>query len=82
MKSTTPELDSVVNAELQKWLELLLQLIDVTADMANEHLKKFIKGKGVIKNFQHEIRHIVSNLYIWKTIFIHLLLRECFFYRL
>ncbi|CAI8008749.1 hypothetical protein GBAR_LOCUS5961, partial [Geodia barretti] len=53
---------SQIKAELWKWLQLLLQLIDVTAHQANVHLKQFVvkgKEKGVVKHFQREIRNIV-----------------------
>ena len=60
---------SQIKAELWKWLQLLLQLIDVTAHQANVHLKQFVvkgKGKGVVKHFQGEIRNIVSRLFMMK----------------
>ena len=62
-KVVDPEIESEIKAELWKWLKLLLQLIDVTKDQADLHLKQFVvkgKGKGVVKHFQKEIRKIVS----------------------
>ena len=64
MKKT--DLNSIMKSELQKWLELLLQLIDVTADQADAHLRRFIKGRGIIKDYQAEIREIVSGKLVKK----------------
>lgn len=49
-----------MNDKIKTWLELLLQLIDVTADQAVTHLKHFVPGKGVVKEFQKEINSTVS----------------------
>ena len=32
----------------------------MTGDQAHTHLRQFVKGKGVVKDFQKEIKHTVS----------------------
>ena len=59
-KVTSDDLKTQMHAEWQKWLQLLLKLIDVTADQADVHLKLFIKGRGVAKLFKKDIERMVS----------------------
>ena len=54
------DLKSQLHSECQKWLFLLLNLVDVTAPQAEVHLKHFIKGKGVAKVFRPDITKTVS----------------------
>jgi len=52
------------NAECEKWVLLLLQLIDITGSQAETHLQIFIKGGGVTKMFQGIIKSAVSALHV------------------
>ena len=51
------------NSECQKWVLLLLQLIDVTGSQAETHLRVFIKGGGVAKLHRDVIKKTVSTLW-------------------
>ena len=59
-KVTDDNLKATMQAELQKWLLLLLQLVDITAPQADIHLKMFMKGRGVVKTFKKSIERAVS----------------------
>ena len=50
-------------SECQKWVLLLLQLIDITKPEAVTHLHEFVrpKGKGVLKMYRQDINETVSD---------------------
>ena len=51
----------VINSEIQRWLELLLQLIDITGTSPEVHLKLFLSGKQlVMKKYRHVAQKYVS----------------------
>ena len=56
------ELKGQFSSECQKWVLLLLQLIDVTGTEAATHLYVFIKGRGVTKTHREIIKKTVSAL--------------------
>lgn len=51
------------NWECQKWLQLLLQLIDITDSKAETHLHLFLKGGGAIAVHQKVINETVSAIW-------------------
>ena len=61
---TDSTLNSTMKGELLKWLMLLMQLIDITKDDAHTHLKLFVRGRRVAKEFQKEIIDHVSLILI------------------
>lgn len=50
------------DSECEKWVLLLLQLIDVTDSQAKTHLDTFIEGEGVTRMHQRIIKKTVSAL--------------------
>ena len=67
-KVQTSALKTQMKAEFLKWLQLLLQLIDVTADKADLHLRKFVRGRGIAKDFHKDISDTVSGLGLVATL--------------
>ena len=51
-----------IKEELWKWLQLLLELIDVTLGQAVKQLEIIIRGKGVAKEYSKNINKKVSFL--------------------
>ena len=52
-----------LDALLQPWLELLLQLIDIRGSSPDQHLKLFIAGKQpVTKKYRHVSQKFVSKI--------------------
>lgn len=50
-----------VGAEIQSWLELLLQLIDITGTSPEHHLRVFLQGKqAVARKYRHISQKYVS----------------------
>ena len=44
----------VISSEIQRWLELLLQLVDVTGNSPEQHLRLFLNGKQpVVRKYRH-----------------------------
>ena len=76
-KVTSDDLKTQMHAEWQKWLQLLLKLIDVTADQADIHLKLFIKGRGVAKLFKKDIERMVSFTLLLGCVHGHLSIDSC-----
>ncbi len=51
----------VFDAEMIKWLMLLLQLVDITGPSPEIHLRKFLTGRtGVVKKYRKHIITYVS----------------------
>ena len=60
-KAGDDNLKVVMKVEVLKWLELLLELIDVIADGADTNLKLFLKGTMPLTTVcKKEIRALVS----------------------
>ena len=62
-KVPNDDLKTQMEAEWKRWINLLLNLIDITAPQADVHLKLFIKGKGVTKTFRKSIERTVSRVW-------------------
>ena len=72
-KVTKSALNEQMKVEILKWLKHLLQLIDVTVDHAVTHLQHFLCGKGVVKDFQEQIKETVSwykYIHTYRTVYI------------
>lgn len=54
------DLKTKFNSECEKWVLLLLQLIDITGSQAKTHLHVFIRGEGVAKSYRGIIKKTVS----------------------
>jgi len=58
------EMKDVVDKELKYWLQLLLNLVDITGDNPAQHLKPFIRGKErIIKEYKQYAQEHVRILY-------------------
>lgn len=50
-----------IDSEIQRWLELLLQLVDITGPNPEEHLRQFIYSKeAVLRKYRHISQKYVS----------------------
>lgn len=50
------------DAEMVKWLTLLLQLVDIAGPSPEIHLRKFLTGRsGVVKKYRRHINAYVSD---------------------
>ena len=58
----SPNFDEALRlAEIQKWLELLVKIVDVTEQNSNVYFKRFIERKeGVVEIFKDDIKNFVS----------------------
>lgn len=53
----------MLDAQMQPWLELLLQLVDITGSSPEQLLKLFLSGKQpIIKKYRHVSQKYVSIL--------------------
>lgn len=58
-----------IDSEIQRWLELLLQLIDIMGHNPEQHLKQFINSKEtVLRKYRHISQKFVS-VVCWYSIF-------------
>ena len=54
--------DEMFHAEIGKWQKLFLQLVDLRAEGAEEHLKRFLQGNAVTKKQRQELTKMVRPL--------------------